>query len=437
MTYKRTLAGGASRLAAAFLISGLALAACKPAPDAANAAASNAATNDADATNAPAPLAAIALASGPAAPITPAPLATALPAAPPAPVARLANPGDQYAFADRAAAANAGFGDAPPDYAVNYGGGVQPWVWRGDDRSTRVAEPLPGGGFRYYYYEPGATTPYLVRDPTYSYGYAGGSLAVVYDAHGRPVPPGVLSAQAALAGRFLYRAQQLYAASQQQHEAVAQANWQARRAAIDSQREQWRADESANQAWAAYHAAHQQAYDSQWAAERYRREAEAARFAQSVHDTSQAQKDLQAAQEARARAGGPGAPAGPAGRPNYAAPSGAAPISPVARPPTDDRRAAAIATRQAQHDQLVAQKDAARQAKLAERAQIVATRNAAIQSRQTAAEQAKAAKLAARKAALDARAAHTTTPRPVDPKAPKPKRPGETGADDRRAPDHP
>jgi hypothetical protein len=154
MTYKRTLAEGALRLTAAFLIADLALAACKPsaAPDASNVAAANApATNDADASNAPASLVAIALAPGPATPVTAAPPATALPAAPPAPVARVANPSDQYAFADRAAAANAGFGDAPPDYAVSYGAGVKPWVWRGDDQSTRVAEPLPGGGFRYYY----------------------------------------------------------------------------------------------------------------------------------------------------------------------------------------------------------------------------------------------------------------------------------------------
>jgi len=404
MTCKRTLAGGASRLAVAFLLSGLALGACKPGA-ASNTAVSNAAaSNDLAASNAadaPPPLAAIALAAGPAAPITPAPAAAALPAAPPAPVASVADPSDQYAFADRAAASNAGFGDAPPDYAVNYNGGVQPWVWRGDDQSMRVAEPLPGGAFRYYYYEPGATAPYLVRDPSYSYGYTGGSLVVVYDSHGRPLPVGAMGAQAALAGRFLYRAQQIYSASQQQHQAVAEANWEARRSAVDAERAQWKADEASNQAWAAYHTAHHAEEDAQLNAERYRREAEASRFAQSIHDTKQAQRDLQAAQEAQTRAAGRSShyDAGP--RPN-------GPPGFQGSPAVDARQAAkqaAIAAKQAQHDQLVAQKEAAKQAKLAQRDQLIAQKNAAKQAHLTAAEQAKAAKLAA-DAARKAHAAH-------------------------------
>jgi hypothetical protein len=103
-------------------------------------------------------------------PIAPAPAASALPPAPPVQVGRLSDPQDTYAYADEADSENNAFGDAPPDYTVDYGG-TQPWIWRGDDQSERVAEPLPSGGYRYYYYQPGAQYPYLVRDPEYSYGY--------------------------------------------------------------------------------------------------------------------------------------------------------------------------------------------------------------------------------------------------------------------------
>jgi hypothetical protein len=156
MTYKRTLAHGASRLAAAFVLASIGLAGC-------NQNASNGAVN-----GAPSPLAALPMTNDVAAPIEPAPPASALPAAPPARLGSLSNPSDRYAFADRAYAANSGFGNAPPDYTFQYSGGERPWVWRGDDQSTRVAEPLPGGGYRYYYYDPGASEPYLVRDPDYS-----------------------------------------------------------------------------------------------------------------------------------------------------------------------------------------------------------------------------------------------------------------------------
>src|ERR1700722_13015467 len=141
-----SLLGRASRLAIVVATAGLGLAACQQqsaAPPAANA-------------TAPAPLAAIPLAMTAAPTIAPAPAANALPPARPANVGRLADSRQAYAFADRAAAMNAGFGDAPPDYTFDYGGGERPWVWRADDRSTRIAEPLQGGGDRSYYYEAGA-----------------------------------------------------------------------------------------------------------------------------------------------------------------------------------------------------------------------------------------------------------------------------------------
>ena len=151
----------ASRLALIAATSALALAACN------QQGAQTAATNTAAA---PPPLAALALSTEPPPPLVTAPSAQALAGAPPARVGRLANRGDAYAFADRAHAMNRGFGDAPPDYTFDYENGERPWVWQGDDRSMRVAEPLPDGGDRYYYYEPGAADPYLVQDGGYGYG---------------------------------------------------------------------------------------------------------------------------------------------------------------------------------------------------------------------------------------------------------------------------
>ena len=249
-----------------------------------------------NAATAPAPLSSLAL-SNAAQPIAPAPGADALPPAPPATLGSLANSGQRYAFADRAAAMNSGFGDAPPDYTFNYGG-EQPWVWRGDDQSMRVAEPLADGSYRYYYYEPGAQTPYLVRDHDRSYGYDNGALVVVYDAGGDAAAPD--ADEADIAGRFLARARDLDAATQRaQRQAVAQANWQARQQAIDAEDAQWQSDQASNPDWRDYHQTQAQQDDAYWAAERYRREAEAARYAEQANDAQQAARDWQAAQAAQ------------------------------------------------------------------------------------------------------------------------------------------
>ncbi len=278
---------------------------------------------------APAPLAALPLADSTAPSIAPAPAANALPSAPPVRVGRLADPREQYAYLDQAYAMNSAFADAPPDYTFDYGGGERPWVWSGDDRSVRMAEPLPDGGDRYYYYEPGQDAPYLVRDSGYAYGYDNGVLVAIYDDHGRAMPPDFASRRADVAGRYLARARALYAASQrQQREAVAQANWRARRSAIQADRERWAADQRADQAWAAYHEEHQQADEQRWAAERYRREAQAARFAEQMHDDQQARRYWEASQQAQARAANanqpqpdrsPGAPGSFGGGPRGAA----------------------------------------------------------------------------------------------------------------------
>jgi hypothetical protein len=252
--------------------------------------------------SAPAPLAALPLANSAAPPSAPAPTAAELPPAPPAQVGALANAGDVYAYADNAEAMNEGFGDAPPDYAVDYGG-EQPWVWQANDQSARIAETLPDGSDRYYYYEPGQDAPYLVRDEGYSYGFDGGVLVVIYGPDGRALGRDEMERRADYAGRFLARGRDVFgAARRQRREAIDEANWRARRGEIDSEQQQWQSARQADPDWRDYHQAHAQQDDAAWAAERYRREAEAARYDQQANDAQQAARDWQAAQAAQALA---------------------------------------------------------------------------------------------------------------------------------------
>ena len=298
------LIGKASRLALIAATASIALAACNQAGAPAPNAAANAASNDLASNDlAPAPLAAIPLATDAAPTIVQAPAAAALPAAPPVRVGRVADPGQAYAFADRAAAMNSGFGDAPPDYAIDYGGGQRPWVWRADDHSTRIAEQT-AGGYRYYYYEPGASAPYLVRDGGYSYGYLNGVLVAGYGPDGRLLAQEDLARRADIAGRILARAAAMAAAADHdRRQAVAEANWAARREQIAEERAQWAQDQQADANWRAYHDAHQQQDQAYWAAERYRRETEAARFAQQINDARAEQRALDEARLARQQAG--------------------------------------------------------------------------------------------------------------------------------------
>ncbi len=210
------------------------------------------------------------------APSNAAPIGSALPAAPRATIGRVAAPRDRYAYADRAYQTSRVLGDTPPDYAFDYNG-TRPWVWR-SNRSTRVVERTPEGQ-RYYYYDAGQANPYLVQDPQYSYGYSNGQLVVVYDNQGRTLDPAFVDERADLAGRYLYRAKQLYnAALTRDRQAVAAARWQERRAAIDADRARWEQQQAQYADWRAYHdehAAQQQAY---WQDEQDRRAIEAQRY---------------------------------------------------------------------------------------------------------------------------------------------------------------
>lgn len=217
------------------------------------------------------------LTTGPVTSVAPAPAAAALPPAAPARVVRVSNPTDEYAYVDRASAMSDAIGQAPPDYGFDYQG-TRPWVWRSANQSVTLVEPVDGG-YRYYYYQPGATQPYLVRDPQYSYGYSDGQLVAVYTNDGQLLPPPQIDQRADYAGRYLARAVALYEASlQSERHSVNAANWAARRAEIDAARSQWEAQQAQQAAWRAYHAEHQAEEQAYWQGERAQRERAAQSF---------------------------------------------------------------------------------------------------------------------------------------------------------------
>jgi hypothetical protein len=212
-----------------------------------------------------------------AAPSVAAPSVDALPAARDVSVVRVANPDDEYAYLDDAYYQSDAFEDAPPDYAFDYDG-VRPWVWRSANNALEFAEPL-GGGYRYYYYQPGAAYPYLVRDNGYAYGYDRGQLAVIYDSSGRALSAADMAARRDYAGRYLARADALYQASRTaQRQAVVASHWAAGRAEIAAQRAQWSAERSRQNAWRDYNAAHAPQQVAAWQDERARRQQSAQAF---------------------------------------------------------------------------------------------------------------------------------------------------------------
>jgi hypothetical protein len=210
-----------------------------------------------------------------AAPLGEAPPPGGLPPAPPARIANLADYRDAYAYPDRAWNMAWAFGDSPPDYAFE-DDGVSPWVWVADDDSECLAEPVPGGE-RYYYFLPGAYTPFYVQDPSFGYGFRNGQLAAIYDRSGRPVPLAAAPAAAATAGQYLARGGALrQAAADRPHRPVEAANWTARRALIAGQREAFARNAAAETAWRSYHDQHQGEQARRLAVEATRREAWAA-----------------------------------------------------------------------------------------------------------------------------------------------------------------
>jgi hypothetical protein len=255
-------------------------------------------------------VAALPLDTGAAQPLGEAPPPGGLPPAPPAPIATLADYHDAYAFPDRAWGMSWAFGDSPPDYGF-YDDGVSPWVWIADDDSECLAEPVPGGE-RYYYFEPGAYTPFYVQDPSYGYGFENGQLAAIYARDGREIAPAQDPTAAATAGRYLARGRTLrQAAATQPHQAVAAANWNARRGLIASERNSFSRDAGQNPAWLAYHSQHAPQDQDRFAAEAARRENWAAQTDTRLGEASRANREQRLAQSI-SQGVGPGRPSAPA-----------------------------------------------------------------------------------------------------------------------------
>ncbi|HEX7854766.1 MAG TPA: hypothetical protein VF503_13835 [Sphingobium sp.] len=225
----------------------------------------------------PALPAGVPLQSGPAVPVRAAPTVAALPAARPIRVGRPVNEGDAYAYLDRADGVFDAVGEAPPDYSYEYDG-VAPWAWQTNAGDLQYAEAVDGG-YRYYYYEPGADEPYLVRDPGYSYAYAGGVLVAMFTAAGALLPPQDYYARRDYASRYFWRARELREASSGQHYGVVAANWAAQRGAIDTARAQWAEARARQPAWSSYHAQHARNEQAHWQTEVQQRQMAATSFA--------------------------------------------------------------------------------------------------------------------------------------------------------------
>lgn len=190
---------------------------------------------------------------------------------------RVADPRSAYAYADQASYFSQSLGDAPPDYGFSYED-VRPWAWQGYDGSRTFVEPV-AGGYRTYYYRPGADRPYFVRDPEYAYGYDGDQLAAVYGPDGALIPYDSYGPRETYAAAYLWRAQRLYEASRER-QAVSAAAWVARQEAIIAARDQWAANRERQAEWAAYHAQEAAQESRYWAQESQRRAEDQQRFAQ-------------------------------------------------------------------------------------------------------------------------------------------------------------
>jgi hypothetical protein len=261
-----------------------------------------------------------------AAPLGEAPPPGGLPPAPPARIAALTDHRDAYAYPDRAWAMSWAFGDSPPDYAF-YDEGVTPWVWVADDDSECLAEPVPGGE-RYYYFEPGAYTPFYVQDPSYGYGFENGQLVALYARGGRELAPSADPAAAATAGQYLARGRSLRQGSASQpHRAVAAANWSARRGLIAAEHASFARDAARHPAWLAYHDQHQPQSQARFAPEATRRESWAAQTDTQLGQAGRAEREQRTAQsiaQGRTPVGGPATTASQVGAPRMPQRPGAA-----------------------------------------------------------------------------------------------------------------
>ena len=193
-------------------------------------------------------------------------------------VARVADASQVYGYADAACGFQGALGDAPPDYAFAYDD-VEPWAWQATDNSMMFAEPIDDG-YRYYYYRPGETEPYFVRDPYYAYGFAGGMLAALYAADGAIVPFADYGPRVLYASRYFARGRDLYATWRRApRRAVLAGSWATRRPLIAASYDRWSGGRVRQPAWGAFYASSRPRLDTYWREERVRRGADARRFA--------------------------------------------------------------------------------------------------------------------------------------------------------------
>jgi hypothetical protein len=201
-----------------------------------------------------------------------------LPYAEPARVTPAATMYDGYALAERAYAYDRAAYRSPPDYGFQYGD-VQPWAWQTAGDDLMFAEPVDDG-YRFYYYEPGEAQPYFVRDPDYGYGYGdNGVLTALFSAAGALLPNDQLYRQADVAGRYLYRGQDLrrtyYA---EPRYAVAEPLWSQRAPILAAAQAPWIAAADRVEPWRQYRVSTGERQLRSFEPERLRREKDIAKF---------------------------------------------------------------------------------------------------------------------------------------------------------------
>lgn len=184
---------------------------------------------------------------------------------------------DSYAWLALASMIGGTFGDAPPDYYFDYGD-VEPWVWETEDHYIRYAEPLDDG-YRYYYYEPYAVRPFLIRDPDYSYGYRDDRLVVIYDDHGRVLDGRRAWHQRRAAANYYARARSLHQHWQDSPRyGVSAPRWDSRRDIVTREQRQWDRARDRQNGWRNWDTRNERAIGSHWVGERAARQYAAQRF---------------------------------------------------------------------------------------------------------------------------------------------------------------
>ncbi len=207
-----------------------------------------------------------------------APAGEALPVGRPAPVSTQVLGEDGYGWAERAYALDRAFYEVPPDYEFSYGG-AEPWAWESRDNWTMYAEPIEAG-YRTYYYEPGATYPYFVRDDAYGYGYdQRGGLVALYSLAGALLPVSARDQRADLAGRYWTRAHEMRRTAERARRApVERPQWKARGPALARSQAPWFQAAERQDDWRKYRDDRKDRDQRRFTAERQRREAMVARM---------------------------------------------------------------------------------------------------------------------------------------------------------------